>query len=145
MTDPVRDVLLGVAAAAAEPISGGRHKVFGHAGLNVIPQTSTIASHLPRAVGIAFAIERSRKLEMQTSWPADAVVACSFGDATVNHATALAGLNAASYSSSQGVPVPLLFVCEDNGLGISVRTPAGWIAAAWSDRWRITSINSTAR
>src|SRR5207342_1427395 len=97
VTDPVRDVLLGVAAAAAEPISGGRHKVFGHAGLNVIPQTSTIASHLPRAVGIAFAIERSRKLEMQTSWPADAVVACSFGDATVNHATALAGLNAASY------------------------------------------------
>jgi len=134
VTDPVRDVLLGVAAAAAEPISGGRHKVFGHAGLNVIPQTSTIASHLPRAVGIAFAIERSRKLEMQTGWPADAVVACSFGDATVNHATALAGLNAASYSSSQGVPVPLLFVCEDNGLGISVRTPAGWIAAAWSDR-----------
>jgi 2-oxoisovalerate dehydrogenase E1 component len=134
VTDPVRDVLLGVAAAAAEPISGGRHKVFGHAGLNVIPQTSTIASHLPRAVGIAFAIERSRKLEMQTSWPADAIVACSFGDATVNHATALAGLNAASYSSSQGVPVPLLFVCEDNGLGISVPTPAGWIAAAWSDR-----------
>ncbi len=134
VTDPVRDVLLGIAAAAAEPISGGRHKVFGHAGLNVIPQTSTIASHLPRAVGIAFAIERSRKLEMQTSWPADAIVACSFGDATVNHATALAGLNAASYSSSQGVPVPLLFVCEDNGLGISVPTPAGWIAAAWSDR-----------
>src|SRR5262245_66191939 len=61
VTDPIRDVLLGVAAAAAEPISGGRHKVFGHAGLNVIPQTSTIASHLPRAVGIAFAIERSRK------------------------------------------------------------------------------------
>jgi 2-oxoisovalerate dehydrogenase E1 component len=134
VTDPVRDVLLGVAAAAAEPISGGRHKVFGHAGLNVIPQTSTIASHLPRAVGIAFAIERSRKLEMQTSWPADAIVACSFGDATVNHATALAGFNAASYSSSQGVPVPLLFVCEDNGLGISVPTPAGWIAAACSDR-----------
>jgi 2-oxoisovalerate dehydrogenase E1 component len=134
VTDPVRDVLLGVAAAAAEPISGGRHKVFGHAGLNVIPQTSTIASHLPRAVGIAFAIERARKLEMQTSWPADAIVACSFGDATVNHATALAGLNAASYSSSQGMPVPLLFVCEDNGLGISVPTPARWIAAAWSDR-----------
>src|SRR5262245_222114 len=134
VTDPIRDVLLGVAAAAAEPISGGRHKVFGHAGLNVIPQTSTIASHLPRAVGIAFAIERSRKLEVQTGWPADAIVACSFGDATVNHATALAGFNAASHSARQGVPVPVLFVCEDNGLGISVRTPAGWIAAAWSDR-----------
>ena len=134
VTDPIRDVLLGVAAAAAEPISGGRHKVFGHAGLNVIPQTSTIASHVPRAVGIAFAIERSRKLELHTGWPADAIVVCSFGDATVNHATALAGFNAASHSASQGVPLPLLLVCEDNGLGISVRTPAGWIAASWSAR-----------
>src|SRR5690606_17472578 len=36
--EPVRDILLGVAAAAAEPISGGRHKVFGNAGLSIIPQ-----------------------------------------------------------------------------------------------------------
>src|SRR6185312_5739606 len=28
--DGVRDVLLGLVAAAAEPISGGRHKVIGH-------------------------------------------------------------------------------------------------------------------
>jgi len=52
-TDPLRDVLLGLVTAADEPIAGGRHKVFGHAGLAVIPQTSTIASHLPRAVGVA--------------------------------------------------------------------------------------------
>ncbi|HET8616451.1 MAG TPA: hypothetical protein VFL94_13075, partial [Actinomycetales bacterium] len=44
--DPVADVLLGVAAAADESIAGGRHKVFGRAELAVIPQTSTIASHL---------------------------------------------------------------------------------------------------
>ncbi len=134
VTDAVRDVLLGVAAAVNEPISGGRHKVFGHAGLNVIPQTSTVGSHLPRAVGIGFAIERARKLEATVAWPEDAVVICSFGDATVNHATALAGLNAAAYSSTNGVPVPVLFVCEDNGFGISVRTPRDWIAAAWSGR-----------
>jgi 2-oxoisovalerate dehydrogenase E1 component len=30
--------------------------------------------------------------------------------------------------------MPVLFVCEDNGLGISVRTPAGWIAATYSHR-----------
>ena len=30
--------------------------------LAVIPQTSTIASHLPRAVGVAIAIDRARKL-----------------------------------------------------------------------------------
>ncbi|HWG98026.1 MAG TPA: MFS transporter, partial [Pilimelia sp.] len=59
--DPVRDVLRGVVASAAEPIAGGRHKVFGSAELNVVPTTSTIASHLPRAVGVGFAIERSRR------------------------------------------------------------------------------------
>ena len=57
--DGAWDVLLGMAAAVDEPIAGGRHKVFGHHDLGVIPQTSTIASHLPRAVGIAFAIERA--------------------------------------------------------------------------------------
>src|SRR5436190_16913269 len=51
-TDPLRDVLLGLVSAADEPIAGGRHKVFGHAALAVIPQTSTVASHLPRAVGV---------------------------------------------------------------------------------------------
>ena len=56
------DVLLGMMAAIDEPIAGGRHKVFGHPDAAVIPQTSTIASHLPRALGVAFAIDRARKL-----------------------------------------------------------------------------------
>ena len=60
--DGVRDVLAGVVAASDEPIAGGRHKVFGRHDLAIIPQTSTIASHLPRAVGVAFAIGRARKL-----------------------------------------------------------------------------------
>ncbi len=127
-------MLLGLAAAAAEPIAGGRHKVFGHAALNVIPQTSTIASHLPRAVGLAFALGRAAKLGAPTPWPADAVVVCSFGDASANHSTAAGAINTASYCAYQGLPLPLLLVCEDNGLGISVRTPPGWIAAANSAR-----------
>jgi 2-oxoisovalerate dehydrogenase E1 component len=28
----------------------------------------------------------------------------------------------------------VLFCCEDNGFGISVRTPRDWVSAAWSDR-----------
>ena len=125
--DGVWDVLLGMAAAAEEPIAGGRHKVFGHHELAVIPQTSTIASHLPRAVGVAFAIERARELGLPCAWPLDAVVVCSFGDASLNHATAQAALNAAAYLAYGAQPLPLLFVCEDNGLGISVPTEEGWV------------------
>ena len=135
--DGVADILLGLVAAAAEPIAGGRHKVFGHPELHVIPQTSTIASHLPRAVGLAFSIARAGKLGLDTPWPPDCVVACSFGDASANHSTAAGALNTASYCAYQGLPLPLLLVCEDNGLGISVRTPAGWIESANSLRPRI--------
>ena len=133
-TDPLRDVLLGLVAAADEPIAGGRHKVFGHAGLAVIPQTSTIASHLPRAVGVAFAIDRARKLGVSSRWPPGAIAVTSFGDASANHSTATGAINTACQVAHQGLPMPVLFVCEDNGLGISVRTPAGWIAAAYSSR-----------
>ncbi|GAA0913451.1 thiamine pyrophosphate-dependent enzyme [Nonomuraea longicatena] len=126
----IRDVLLGLCAAADEPVSGGRHKVFGHPDLAVIPQTSTIASHLPRAVGVAFAIERASALDVASAWPADAIAVCSFGDASLNHASAQSGLNTAAYATYQGQPLPLLLVCEDNGIGISVRTPKGWVEAA---------------
>src|SRR3990170_3307120 len=126
--EPLRDVLLGLVAAAEEPISGGRHKVFGHQALAVVPQTSTIASHLPRAVGVAWSIGRAGKLGVPVLWPDDAVVVCSFGDALANHSIALGAINAAVYSAYQGLPMPLLFVCEDNGIGISVRTPPGWVA-----------------
>ncbi|MFI7131885.1 thiamine pyrophosphate-dependent enzyme [Nonomuraea sp. NPDC050153] len=126
----IRDVLMGLTAAADEPIAGGRHKVFGHPDLAVIPQTSTIASHLPRSVGVAFAIERAAAVVTPPRWPADAVAVCSFGDASVNHASAQSGFNTASYATYQGQALPLLFVCEDNGIGISVRTPKGWVESA---------------
>ena len=132
--DGVPDVMQGVAAAIDEPIAGGRHKVFGNHELAVIPQTSTIASHLPRAMGVAIAIDRARKLGVECSWPDDAVVVCSFGDASLNHATAQAALNTTAHAAHQHLPVPLLFVCEDNGIGISVPSPAGWVANALSSR-----------
>ena len=133
-SDPLRDVLLGLVAAAAEPISGGRHKVFGRHDLNIIPQTSTIASHLPRALGVAFSIARTRKLGVACPWPDDAVTVCSFGDASANHSTAVGAINAALYSAYQGLPMPLLFVCEDNGIGISTKTARGWIAQTYGHR-----------
>ena len=131
---PLRDVLLGLVASTEEPIAGGRHKVFGRHELAVIPQTSTIASHLPRAVGVAFAIDRAAKLGVGCEWPADAVAVASFGDASASHSTATGAINAACQAAFRGLPMPLLLVCEDNGLGISVPTPSGWIAAAYGDR-----------
>jgi 2-oxoisovalerate dehydrogenase E1 component len=132
--DPVRDILLGVVAAATDPISGGRHKVFGSAVANIVPQTSTIASQLPRAVGLAFALERADRLGVPCPWPSDAVVLCGFGDASANHSTAAGAINAAVHTAHLGVPVPVLFVCEDNGIGISVPTPPDWIEHAYGHR-----------
>ena len=126
--------MLGVVAASLEPIAGGRHKVFGRHELSVIPQTSTIASHLPRAMGVAFSMNRSAKLGVPSPWPADAIVVTSFGDASANHSTATGAINAALHASYQGLPMPLLLVCEDNGIGISVRTPDGWIRQAYGSR-----------
>ena len=120
--------------SADEPIAGGRHKVFGHPALSVIPQTSTIASHLPRAVGLAIAIHRAHRLGVSSPWPADAVVVCSMGDASVNHSTATGAINTALNTAFRGIPVPIVFVCEDNGRGISVPTPRGWIEAAYGSR-----------
>jgi 2-oxoisovalerate dehydrogenase E1 component len=132
--DGVRDIVLGLLASSAEPIAGGRHKVFGHTDLAIIPQTSTIASHLPRALGVAFAIARAGRLGLSTPWPHDAIAVCSFGDASLNHSTAQGALNAAAYTAHQRMRLPLLFVCEDNGWGISVPTPGGWVADALASR-----------
>ena len=133
-TTPIRDVLQGVMALAGEPVAGGRHKVFGHPDLAVIPQTSTIASHLPRAVGLAVALHRADRLGVSGEWPADAVIVCSFGDASVNHSTAAGAINTALNAAYRGLPVPLLLVCEDNGWGVSVPTPPGWVEATYGSR-----------
>lgn len=129
-----RDVLLGVVAARDEPIAGGRHKVFGSRELCVLPQTSTIASHLPKSVGMAFALARAARLGKATDHPRDAIVVCSFGDASTHHSVASGAFDTAASVAYQRLPLPLLFVCEDNGLGISVPTPPGWLAQSLSAR-----------
>lgn len=129
------DMLLSFAASAEDPISGGRHKVLGSRALMIPPQTSTIASHLPKAVGAAYSIGAARRHRPEHAiLPEDALVMCSFGDASANHSTAQGAFNTAQWTSYQSVPLPLLFVCEDNGIGISTKTPKGWIAATFGQR-----------
>ncbi len=131
---PLYDMMLSFAASSDDPISGGRHKVLGSLNLNIPPQTSTIASHLPKAMGAAFGIGLSKRLHQQGNWPQDAIAMCSFGDASANHSTALGAINSASWAAYQQIPMPLLLVCEDNGLGISTHTPKGWIQQQLSQR-----------
>lgn len=126
--DPIWETLLSFCAAADDPASGGRHKVWGSVPGWIPPQTSTIASHLPKAVGAALGIGRSGRLAHELPVPDDSVVLCSFGDASANHATALSAFNSARWALRRGNPVPIVFVCEDNGIGISVETPQRWIA-----------------
>ena len=132
--DPALDAALSFAASKDDPASGGRHKVWGSKPLWVLPQTSTIASHLPKAFGTAVAIEQARRIGHTLPIPADSIAICSFGDASSNHATAQTAFNAAAWTAYQKLPAPVLFVCEDNGIGISVKTPTDWISANFSQR-----------
>jgi 2-oxoisovalerate dehydrogenase E1 component len=125
------DTLVSFCASADDPIAQGRHKVWGSYPLRVLPQTSTIASHLPKAAGFAFAARQARRIGRDLS--DDSIVCCSLGDASVNHATALSGINAARYTVRRGGPAPILFLCEDNGIGISVETPPNWIRDSFND------------
>lgn len=138
-SSPVFDTLLSLVASSEDPVSEGRHKVWGSHDAWTPPQTSTIASHVPKAVGAAFALGRARRLRADEAHlpgpelPRDSIVCCSFGDASVNHATALSGINSARYARRRDNPTPVLFVCEDNQIGISVATPRRWIRDFFSN------------
>ncbi|MCT2276747.1 transketolase [Micromonospora chalcea] len=130
-----RDVLRGIVASVEEPAAGGRQKLFGRADLAVVPTPASAGSHLPRAVGLGLALERLRRGdrpadgEPAAAWPADSVVVCSFGDASVNHATVTAALNTAGWYDHTGLRIPVLFVCEDSG-----RSADGWVATTLRSR-----------
>ncbi len=131
---PLWDMLLSFVASSDDPISGGRHKVLGSKRLSVPPQTSTIASHLPKAVGAAYSIPLAKRTGHPGNLRHDGVVLCSFGDASANHSTTQGAINTACWTAYQNVPLPLVFICEDNGIGISTATPRGWIHANFSNR-----------
>ncbi|WP_448568059.1 dehydrogenase E1 component subunit alpha/beta [Thalassotalea ganghwensis] len=131
---PIYDMLLSFAASKEDPISGGRHKVLGSKALFIPPQTSTIGSHLPKAMGTAFGIDLAKRLHMDLELPHDSIVLCSFGDASQNHSTSQGAINSAAWASYQSIPMPIVFVCEDNGIGISTSTPTGWVEANYKNR-----------
>jgi len=135
---PIYDMLLSFAASKDDPTSGGRHKVLGSKALNIPPQTSTIASHLPKAMGAAFSVPLAKRLalsdELSKNMPEDSLIVCNFGDASSNHSTTQGALNATAWAAYQSIPMPIVYICEDNGIGISTSTPDGWIAANYKNR-----------
>ena len=66
---PIFDILLSLTASSDDPISGGRHKASGSIPLWIYPQTSTIASHFPKAVGHAISLERAKAHRAAPSFP----------------------------------------------------------------------------
>ncbi len=130
----LRDILHSYMASSEDPIAGGRHKVLGSYELHIPPQTSTVGSHLPKAVGTARSIPLATKLGLNVPLKPDGIVLCSFGDGSLNHSTAQGAINTASWLSYQNLGLPLVFLCEDNGLGISVRTPRDWVESSIANR-----------
>ena len=140
--DQILDTLLSLVASSKDPIAESRHKVWGSRTLWVPPQTSTIASHLPKATGLAILLRHARRAGKLDDLDDDSIVCCSFGDASINHATALSGINAALYTVRRGGPAPILFLCEDNGIGISVDTPKKWVQDSFSNRPHLEYFNA---
>ena len=104
---PLWNMLLSFVCSAEDPISGGRHKVLGSKSLCIPPQTSTIASHLPKAVGAAFSVGLAKRLKPEhQQLPDDALIYCSFVDASLNHSTSLVARNTASWPTSQQLALP---------------------------------------
>jgi 2-oxoisovalerate dehydrogenase E1 component alpha subunit len=101
-------VFLGIFAKADDPSSGGRQMPshWGHRELGIITGSSPIATQVPHAAGIAYAISYRQE---------DAVVACWFGDGATSEGDWHEGLNFAGIHR-----LPVIFVCENNQYAISV-------------------------
>lgn len=127
-TSVIRELMRSYAVSVNDIASGGRHKVLGNHKLNIIPTTSTIASHLPRAVTLAASISLAKQLEgIKPVYPHNSVVLGSAGDASINHATYRSAVNYLQFCDHLNYKVPSLMVVNDNDIGISVPTPEGWV------------------
>lgn len=135
------DQLLSLVASKLDPISGGHHKVFGSLELYVPPQTSTVASQLPKALGAAYSIAKAKDLKITPVLDEHAVIICSFGDASFNHSTAQGAFNSAQWINDHHLPLPIVFVCEDNGIGVSVPTIEDWIETNVKARQNMTYLS----
>lgn len=102
------EVFLGIFAKRDDPSSGGRQMPahWGSRRLGIISGSSPIATQVPHAAGIAYAVKHRGE---------DAVVGCWFGDGATSEGDWHEGLNFAAIHR-----LPVIFVCENNHYAISV-------------------------
>lgn len=102
------EVFLGLFGKADDPTSGGRQMPahWSSSRLGIISHSSPIATQVPHAAGIAYAMKYRGE---------DAVVACWFGEGATSEGDWHEGLNFAGIHA-----LPVVFVCENNRYAISV-------------------------
>jgi len=102
------EVFLGIFAKADDPCSGGRQMPahWGSRRLGIITGSSPIATQVPHAAGVAYAVKYRGE---------DAVVGCWFGDGATSEGDWHEGLNFAGIHR-----LPVVFICENNRYAISV-------------------------
>lgn len=103
-----KDVMLGLFGKADDPSSGGRQMPahWGSRRLGIITGSSPIATQVPHASGIAYAMKYRDEDSVVVSW---------FGDGATSEGDWHEALNFAGIHT-----LPAIFVCENNLYAISV-------------------------
>jgi 2-oxoisovalerate dehydrogenase E1 component alpha subunit len=116
------EVFLGVFGKADDPSSGGRQMPahWGSRRLNIITGSSPIATQIPHAAGIGYAIKYRGQ---------DSVAACWFGDGGTSEGDWHEGLN---FSGIHKLPV--IWICENNRYAISVPLSKQMAVSSVADR-----------
>jgi 2-oxoisovalerate dehydrogenase E1 component len=136
------EMLLQAVGAAADPASGGRQMPshWGNQRLNIVSQSSSVATQMLQAVGCAeagvYLAKHPKAAERQdedyrafhhATFHGDEVVYVSIGEGSTSQGEFWEALSTASL-----LKLPMLFVVEDNGYAIStpveVNTPGGNIS-----------------
>ena len=101
-------IFLGVFSKAADPTSGGRQMPshWSSKELGIVSHSSPIATQVPHAAGIAYAMKYRNE---------DGVVASWFGEGATSEGDWHEGLNIAAIHR-----LPVVFICENNEYAISV-------------------------
>jgi 2-oxoisovalerate dehydrogenase E1 component alpha subunit len=102
------EVFLGLFSKEGDPSSGGRQMPnhWGSAPLKIVSHSSPIATQVPHAAGIAYAMKYRGE---------DGVTGCWFGEGATSEGDWHEGLNFAGIHK-----LPVIFVCENNEYAISV-------------------------